>query len=93
MRWFEGLLLLVILLTGCSIQEPMSDECQQKMNGYLDITEGKQYIIPKTEQTRYILKGAAVPDTIKNGEEITVTYTSILESYPPQLTACEIEPR
>jgi hypothetical protein len=71
----------------------MSDECQQKMTGYLDITEDKQYIIPKTEQTRYILKEAAVPDAIKNGEEITVTYTSIIESYPPQLTACEIEPR
>ncbi|PAF17542.1 hypothetical protein CHH58_03450 [Terribacillus saccharophilus] len=88
-----GLLILVVLINGCSNHKPMSNECQQKMTGYLDITEDKQYIIPKTEHTRYILNEAAIPDTIKNGEEITVTYTNILESYPPELTACEIESR
>ena len=93
MRWFIGLLLLVVFITGCSNQEPILNECLQKMTGYLESTEDKEYIIEKSEETRYILNEAAISDSIKNGEEITVTYTSILESYPPQLTACKIESR
>ncbi|MFP7477510.1 hypothetical protein [Terribacillus saccharophilus] len=89
MRWF----VLVILLTGCSYQEPVSNKCQQQMTGYLDITEDNLYIIPKNEEIRYKLNGVAIPGTIQNGEEITVTYTSILESYPPQLTVCKMQSR
>lgn len=63
------------------------------MTGYLESTEDKKFIIEKSEETRYILNEAAIPDSIRNGEEITVTYTSILESYPLQLTACKIESR
>lgn len=63
------------------------------MTGYLKIEEDKQYIIPQNEETRYILNEAAQQSNIVNGEEITVIYTSILESYPPQLTVCKIEAR
>ncbi|MEC0303861.1 hypothetical protein [Terribacillus saccharophilus] len=91
MRWLMGLLILVVLITGCSNQEDIQNECLQEMTGYLEITEDKEYVIDETDEMRYLLNDATIPDTIENGEEITVTYKSILESYPPQLTVCEIK--
>ncbi|MEC0283288.1 hypothetical protein [Terribacillus saccharophilus] len=91
MRRLMGLLILVVLITGCSNQEQNLNECLQEMTGYLEITEDKQYVIDKTEEMRYLLNEATIPNSIENGDEITVTYKSILESYPPQLTVCEIK--
>ena len=89
MRYSTVLLFLTILLTGCSTEESIA-ECQQKMDGHLDFTEDKPYIIPDNEDVRYKLNGVDIPDTL-HMQEITVTYSSILESYPPQLNVCEVE--
>jgi hypothetical protein len=82
-------LLLAILLTGCGTQDTTSSECQQKMDGTLD----GQYILSENEEERYKINSPSIPDSLQDGDEITVTYSSILESYPLQLSVCEINER
>ncbi|SDC58683.1 hypothetical protein SAMN05421663_10358 [Terribacillus halophilus] len=91
MRYITVLLFLTIHLTRCSTEESIADECQQKMDGHVDFTDDKHYIIPNHDDVRYMLNGAVIPNTLEDGQEITVTYSSILESYPPQLNVCEVE--
>lgn len=87
--WAIRTLLLAILLAGCGNQDTTLSECHQKMDGTLD----GQYILSENEEERYKINSPSIPDTLQDGDEITVTYTSILESYPPQLSVCAIEGR
>ncbi|QXE03222.1 hypothetical protein [Terribacillus sp. DMT04] len=86
-----AMLLLALLFAGCSTAKPTPEECHQVMTGYLDTKEDGQYFLVSEDKTQYILRDAVIPDTVENGDEITVLYTSVLESYPMQLTVCKVE--
>ncbi|SNZ10104.1 Protein of unknown function [Terribacillus aidingensis] len=83
-------LLLAILLAGCA-PRPTLEECHQVMNGYLDATEDELYFLVSEEKTEYVLRDAVIPDAVEIGDKISVQYTSVLESYPMQLTVCKVE--
>ncbi|WP_077309307.1 hypothetical protein [Terribacillus halophilus] len=86
-----AVLLLAMLLAGCAPAKPTLEECHQVMTGYLDTQEDEQYLLVSEEKTQYVLKDAVIPPAVENGDEISVIFTSVLESYPMQLTVCKVE--
>jgi hypothetical protein len=105
MQGFFAIVLLIILLVGCGVAsnaKPISREDEPGITGYVMKKENGRILVISTEKMDFSSTGGVdefydaiwfskAPEEIEVGDKVKVWYDIVLESYPGQSEAIDLE--